>query len=149
MPYITEAHLESELSYDITASTQPTSTEVTDIIADIQAEVEGRLFAAGVSVSGLDEITTPVAWRGVKQINLWGAASRLIASAGGLVRTQTGKEENYWNRYQERLAAIAEDPRILGSDTPFATGSDALEFSYITSDDDEYYGPVFRTRDEF
>ena len=149
MAYVTEAHVEGELSYSITTTTQPTTAEVVDVIADIESEVQGRLFAVGVSVSGLDATTTPIAWRCVKQLALWGICSRVIASAGGLIRAQTGKEKDYWDRYQERLAAIAEDPRILGSDTPFATGSDALEFSYITSDDDEYYGPVFRTRSEY
>ena len=149
MAYITEAHIEGELSYSITDTTQPTSTEVTDIIADIEAEVNGHLYSVGVSVSGLDVTATPIAWRGVKQVALWGAASRVIAAAGGLIRAQTGKEKDYWDRYEAKLLAIEKDPRILGSDTPFATGSDALEFSYITSDDDEYNDPIFRTRDEF
>ena len=149
MAYITEAHIEGELSYAIETTTQPTTAEVVDIIADVEAEVNGRLYSAGVSVSGLDSTTTPIAWRVVKQIALWGTCSRVIAAAGGLIRAQTAKEESYWDRYEANLKAIEKDPRILGSDTPFATGSGALEFSYITSDDDEYYGPVFRTRSEY
>ena len=149
MAYVTELHIEGELSYAIETTTQPTTAEVVDVIADIESEVQGRLFAVGVSVSGLDATATPIAWKVVKQIVLWGVCSRVIAAAGGLIRAQTGKEKDYWDRYEAKLKAVEKDPRILGSDTPFATGSGALEFSYITSDDDEYYGPVFRTRDEF
>jgi len=149
MAYITEAHIEGELSYAIETTTQPTTAEVVDIIADIEAEVNGRLYSVGVSVSGLDATTTPIAWRGVKQINLWGAASRVIASAGGLIRAQTGKEKDYWDRYEAKLKAIEKDPRILGSDTPYLTSDAALELSYIKDTDDEAYGPVFRTRSEY
>ena len=149
MAYITELHIEGELSYAIETTTQPTTAEVGDVISDVESEVNGRLYSVGVSVSGLDATTTPIAWRVVKQIVLWGVCSRVIAAAGGLIRAQTGKEKDYWDRYEAKLKAIEKDPRILGSDTPFLTSASDLEFSYITSGDDEYYGPVFRTRDEF
>jgi len=149
MAWLAETDIEAELSYAITTTTQPTTSEVSDMIGDIEAEVSGYLYAARISVAGLSSTTTPISYKIARQVALWGACSRVIAAAGGLIRSQAGKEEAYWERYVTKLAQIKENPAILGSDAPFLTSFPALNVDGLTEDSDDYHEPVFAMDDEF
>jgi len=149
MAWLAETDIEGELSYSITDTTQPTTTEVAAFIADIEAEVSGYFYAARVSVPSLDATTTPVSYKIAKQTALWGVCSRVIAAAGGMIRNTADKEEAYWERYVTKLAQIKDNPAILGSDAPFLTTFPALNIDGLTEDSDEYHEPVFAMDDEF
>jgi len=149
MAYIVEADIEGELSYSIAATTQPTSTEVETIISDIEAEVDGVLYAAGVNVAGISLAATPISFKVVRQWALWGACSRVLAAAGGLVFNQGGKEEMYWERFKEKAKTVLANPRILGSDVPFASSGAGLDIGGLKSTDDDYDDRVFDLDDEF
>jgi len=149
MAFVTEVNVEAELSYSITDSTQPTSTELTDIIADIEAEVKGYLYAARINSASINSSATPDCFRSVKLVCLWGICSRVIAAAGGLVRSTQQKEDSYWERYVTKLAQINEKPTILGDDTPFLTSFPSINIDGLTEDSDEYHEPVFAIDDVF
>lgn len=141
--YVDEADVEAELSYVISATSKPSSTQLDQIIDDIEAEVNGVLHSVGVSVASLDESGTPISWTIIRQTTLWGVCSRTIAAAGGLVMGKGEKEEDYWERYQIKLAAIHDDPDILGSDCPFSTGSSDIKVAAVCDDDDEAHSRIF------
>jgi len=85
----------------------------------------------------------------VKLVCLWGICSRVIAAAGGLVRSTQQKEDSYWERYVTKLAQINEKPTILGDDTPFLTSFPSINIDGLTEDSDEYHEPVFAIDDVF
>ena len=90
MAYLIETDIEAELSLDIDANSTPNTTEVAGFIADIEADLNGVLYAVGVSLP-LNEISHPNAWKILAQTALWGVCSRVIAAyhKGATAKVQT------------------------------------------------------------
>ena len=150
MAWVTEVLVESELSYAIETTTQPTQTELVAFIASIEATCKGILNSLKVDAASIDETDTPICFLIVQQWALWGVCSRVIAAAGGLVRSRTGKEKDYWDRFTDTWHSIEEDPNALGSDVPFLTGDSALVSpDGIVDGDDNYRDPAFTWGMEF
>lgn len=147
MAYLAESDIEAELSLDIDANSTPNTTEVAGFIADIEADLNGVLYAVGVSLP-LTEASHPNAWKILTQTALWGVCSRVIAAFGGVVIEQGPKEANYWERYREKLRQIEENPASL-YDAPFSTSSSRLSLGGLTSTDDDSYDPFFKMDDVF
>jgi len=137
--YVDEADVEAELSHTIGAATKPSSTQLDQMIDDIEAEYNAVLYAVGVTVASIDEDDTPIVFKVSRQTCLWGVCSRVIAAAGGLVMGKGEKEEDYWDRFQLKLAAIKENPAFLGSDAPFSTSASRIGIHYSPMDGDDNY----------
>jgi len=150
MSWVTEAQVEGELSYEITTLTQPTTAEVATFILAIEAQVQGILNSVKINPAGITESGTPNTFLVVQQWALWGVCARVIAAAGGLIRSQPQKERNYWDRYNTCWHEIKEDPNTLGTDAPFYTGDTNMIWpDGIVSTDADYNTPEFTMDMEF
>jgi len=148
--WLTEIENENELSYTISATTKPTSTATVAIISSIQATCEGVLNALKIDASAIDETTTPNTFKVVQQWALWGCSARVLAAAGGVIRSQPQKEREYWVRFNEMWHDLKEDPNILGSDTPYLTSDeDIVSPDGLVSTDSDYDAPEFTMGMEF
>jgi len=150
MAWVTEILAESELSYSIETITQPTTTETAEFIASIEATCKGVLNSLKIDASAINETNTPIRFLIVQQWALWGVCARIIASAGGLVRSRTGKEKDYWDRFNQTWGAIKESPSMLGDDTPFYTSDeDMVSPDGLVSTDTDYDDPQFTMSMDF
>jgi len=150
MAFVTEEMVEAELSYLITTSTQPTTAEVLTFITQIEAAVKGILHSLKINPDSITLAGTPDAYNNVSMWALWGVCSRVIAAAGGLIRAQPQKEQNYWDRFQQFAENLKEDPNSLANDVPFyASDSNMVWPAGITDSHDDYYSPEFTMDEEW
>lgn len=142
--WVTEVLIEDELTYPISPITKPTTIATASIIASIQSRCEGALNALKIDVSSISEASTPNAFRVVQQWALWGCCARVLAAAGGVIRSQPQKERNYWDMFNSFWHDLKEDPNILGSDTPYLTSDDDMVSpDGLVSTDSDYDDPQF------
>ena len=145
MAYVTESNVKSELSIDITTSTQPTAAETSEFIDQIEAEVTGVLNVARISTP-ISSTTSPNAYKIITQTALWGVCARVLAAYGGVVLDQTPKQNMYWDRYKAKLAEIKDNPNVL-DDATYLTADSDLMVDGIVYGDDEYNNPFFTMDD--
>jgi len=142
--WVTETLIESELSYDINATTKPSTITTASIIASIQSRCEGALNALKIDISSISETSTPNSFRVVQEWALWGCCARVLAAAGGVIRSQPQKERNYWDMFNSIWHDLKEDPNILGADTPYLTSDDDMVSpDGLVSTDSDYDEPQF------
>ena len=144
MSWVTELLIESEISYDITVTSTPTTAQTADFISSIENTIKGVLHSVKVDAASITEAGTPIVFDIVQQWALWGSCARVIAAAGGLIRSQTQKEREYWDRYNQIWHEVKESPAILGTDAPFYTGDTNMIWpDGIVADDDVSVNPQF------
>ena len=150
MAWVTKELIQDELSYSISATTKPTTEATTAIIASIEATCRGVLNSLKVDASSIDETGTPECFLIVQQWALFGVCARVIASAGGLIRSSTGKEKDYWQKFNQTWGAIKESPSMLGDDAPFYTSDEnIISPDGLVSTDSDYDAPEFTIGMEF
>ena len=147
MAYVVETNVESELSVDITATTSPTSTELTEFITQIEAEFNGVLHSIRVTVP-IVKANSPIAFEIATQTALWGVCSRTLNAYGGVILDQSPKAQLYWDRYKAKLEEIKNNPDIL-YDASALTSDSSLMVDGIVDGDDEYHEPAFTMIDVF
>lgn len=145
MAYITTADVEREVSFDFTATTTPTAAQVETFIAQVEAELNGILAAAGAIVP-VTLAGAPGTYAMVQQAATWGACARAIGAYAGLVAGESPKETMYWERYRDFCDRVRTDPGML-YDAEF--DPDANHVAGLKTTDDDYHEPVFAMNDKF
>jgi len=108
MAYCTVAYLNSLAAHlDISASTDPTSTEVETIIADVDAEMDQIFSAVGIATPVTDATLLKV----VKPISAHGALARLYRS----MSLDPEMAATFQSLYDKALAKIEKRPSILST----------------------------------
>ena len=145
MAYLSTSDIERELSYDFSASTEPTDTEISEFISQVEADLNGQLSSVGVSVP-VSSSSSPGSFALLKQAATWGVCARVLGAYGGLITSDAPKAEIYWQRYKDFLIRVRENPAIL-YDVSWDTTK--VRVDGITDDDDEYHDAIFAMDDEF
>jgi|TARA_Y100000310_G_scaffold269827_1_gene283308 hypothetical protein len=118
MAYATTANIVSELSHiTISATSNPTETEVTAFIAEIEAEMDVRFNAVGI----VTPIATPAnALSYAKQISINGSSARTLRS----VDKESEAAVVYRKLFDNAMKTIEKNPRIMQAGQTFvAPGS--------------------------
>lgn len=107
MAYCTAANVASELTHiTISDSSDPTTTEVTAFIAEIEAEMNTRFNAIGIDIP----ITSPAdALSYAKRISINAGAARVLRS----VDKASEPGRTYQKLYDEAMKNIEKNPRIM------------------------------------
>lgn len=145
MAYLSVSDIERELSYEFSASTEPTEEEIGEFITQVEADLNGQLSSVGVSVP-ITEASSPGSYALIRQAATWGVCARVLGAYGGLITSEAPKAEMYWQRYKDFLARIKETPSILYD---ASWDSTKVRVDGITDDDDEYHDSIFAMDDEF
>lgn len=110
MAYCTVAYINSlAVHLDISATSDPTTTDVETIIADIDAEMDQRFQAVGVAVP----ITDATLLKIVKPISAHGTLARVYRS----IEMEPEAAETFQGLYDRALASIDKRPAILSTGT--------------------------------
>ena len=150
MAWVTEKMIEDELSFDISATTKPSTEATVSIISSIESSCKGVLNSLKIDASSIFESSTPDTFRVVQQWSLFGCCARVLAAAGGIIRSQPQKEKEYWLRWNTFWHDLKLDPNILGEDTPYYTSDDDIVSpDGLVSTDDDYDAPEFTIGMEF
>jgi len=145
MAYLTVADIERELSLDFSATTEPTDTEISEFITQVEAELNGVLASVGVTVP-VFSTSSPYSYAMIRQAATFGVCARVLGAYTGIATEEAPREAAYWQRYRDFLDQIKEDPAIL-FDASF--GSSDVRVDGITDSDDEYHEAYFEMDMEF
>jgi len=145
MAYLTVADIERELSLDFSSTTEPTDTEISEFITQVEAELNGVLSAVGVTIP-VSSTSSPYSYAMVRQAATFGVCARVLGAYAGITTDESPREAAYWQRYQDFLARVKEDPAIL-FDASFSTTN--VRIDGITDSDDEYHDAYFAMDTEF
>ena len=125
------------------ATTTPTSTQVSALIDQIAAEIDAELMAKGYEAPA----TTPTEWvTFLKAVNAYGAAA--LAEMGMFPETSEQGSTPHWkvlyDTYKKWMKEIEEEKITPSS----VSGANVGGYYTDVADQDEYPDPVFRIRPE-
>ena len=134
-----------------TATSSPSSGQVSNYIEHVASLIDGRLYALG--------FTTPVdssytaSYNILKTINALGAAAMAEEALFlGKEPSESSRAELHWKRYEEEMQRIEKNPNILSvstiSERPRIPEGKGLR-SFMTDNTDEKFAPRFKMEDKY
>lgn len=133
MAYCTVADVEELMGTTFAADSRPTTTEVSDSIDTVAAELDGVAQAAGYSVP----VTGAAAVTLLKRYNIFGAA--VSAWHSGIIGDDEPARVTYWNeQYQNFLARLRRGEQQLPGES--ADSEEDIAFAVVpTAQRDGYW----------
>lgn len=110
MPYIEVADIERELGLDFSApGIRPSEDEVAEIIAEVEAELNGYAAALGYTVPVTDARAAAM----LAQAAIWGVCARVLGAYSGATADLGPRESAYWERYRDFCDRLTANPGLL------------------------------------